>query len=199
MNYIKSALKVLVDYLVSLLLFGIFLYPFMAMTGDNYSNWLPVYSFLMFLVLAALLYSDIRKKAEIEKKPQNDMNPYPLKGLIYGLLGFAPVILIELVLFLVRLPEATLERAKVLLIKTIIGPTYWIARLFGLSAAGYALAFLIVPVIAALAYAAGFYGFRILRKKSVTGNKAVFKKSPWNPTVKNEDTGKKTRKAPQKK
>lgn len=89
-NHIKGGLRVLGDYGAGLLIYFILLYSFIAITGDKFSDWLPLYSIIMFAIVALLLYSDMWNLAAKEKKPQYDLKPYPMKGLVLGLIGFFP-------------------------------------------------------------------------------------------------------------
>jgi len=187
MNYIKGGLKVLVGYLISLLIFVIFLYMFLSISKDNFYKWLPVYSFVLFLLMFAILYSDIKKLAVKEKRPQYGLKPYPLKGLVLGLIGFSPVIVLELVYPLISFDSDTLNKIKELVINTIMGPLYFAVRLAGGTTLAYAAASLIVPVIAMLAYLAGYHGVqpgKMFKRKQPQPSEKTFQKSPWNPSVK---------------
>jgi hypothetical protein len=201
MNYLKSGLKVLVDYLISLLVFGIFIYVFISITGDNFSRWLPVYSFVIFLLTFLILYSDFKKIAVKEKRPQYDLKPYPLKGLIYGVIGFSPFMLLGLIYPLISFGDQLLDRIKELAFNTLLGPLYFIVRLGNETAQGYAIALLVVPVIVMLGYMSGYYGFEMSKylgkskSRQNTGVVPEFKKSPWNPSVNEKKSNvKKTKK-----
>lgn len=164
-NYIKGALKILGGYCISLIIFGVFLYPVLSIARDKFSFWLPIYSFVIFLMMFAIIYSDIRKLAVKEKRPQYGLNPYPLKGFVLGLTGMVPIILLELVYLALNFSDPTLLRLKHVALNTVLGPLYGFIKLGGSSAAAYVIATLIVPAVAMLGYLAGFYGFE-LRKKS---------------------------------
>jgi amino acid transporter len=186
-NFIKSSFKVLVNYGISLIVFGVFLYVFLSITKDNFSDWLPVYSLFIFLLMFLIVYFDMKKLAEKEKRPQYDLNPYPLKGFLYGLLGFSPIILIEIVFLLIKFSDPVMDRIKELGVKTLLGPVYFVIRFAGGGVPGYFLASVLVPVIAMLGYLAGYYGFETKKlgigKAKLEQEKPKFEKSPWNPTV----------------
>ena len=165
-NYIKSGLRVFVDYVISLVVFVIFLYMFLAITKDNYSKWIPLYSFLNFLLLYAMLYSDLRKLAVKEKRPQYNLNPYPVKGLVLGLIGFLPLIVIQLIYPLIVFNDPVANRIKELVLKTLMGPVYFMVRLAGGTTVGYVVASLLVPLVSMFAYMAGFYGFQFRKPKT---------------------------------
>ena len=67
-NYIKSSIRVFADYGIALLFFVIFLYGLISMAGYKTPQWLPVYSFLTFLICYGLLYSEMKAIAAKEKK-----------------------------------------------------------------------------------------------------------------------------------
>ncbi|HHW47562.1 MAG TPA: hypothetical protein GXX14_02965 [Clostridiaceae bacterium] len=165
-EYIKSGFRVFIDYIISLVVFVVFLYMFLAITKDNYSKWIPLYSFLNFLLLYAMLYSDLKKLAVKEKRPQYNLNPYPMKGLIIGLIGFLPLIVIQLIYPLILLNDPVANRIKELALKTLMGPVYFVVRLAGGTTIGYVAASLVVPIVSMFAYMAGFYGFQFRKPKT---------------------------------
>lgn len=192
-DYIKNGLKALTGYLISLLIFGVFLYVFLSIAKESFSKWLPVYSFVFFLLMFAIIYSDYKRLAVKERKPQYNLNPYPVKGLLYGLIGFSPFILMELVYPLIILDNPAVNRLKEVAFKTLLGPLYWLIRLMGGTVAAYAAAALVVPVVAMLGYLAGFYGFELGKhfKTPAVNQGQSFSKSPWNPSVENKAKSKK--------
>jgi len=191
MSYIKNGLKVLFGYLISLVIFAVFLYVVLSIAKENLYKWLPVYSFVIFLLMFAIIYSDIKRLAAKEKRPQYNLNPYPLKGLIYGLLGFSPLIFLELIYPLIVFEDSTLMRIKEIILNTLLGPLYWLLKITGETAAGYAAVSAVVPAISMLAYLAGYYGFELgkyIKKKPEQEEKTrKFEKSPWNPTLKEKE------------
>jgi len=161
MNYIKGGLKVLTGYCITLLIFGVFLSIFLSMAGDNSFKWLPVYSFVIFILMSFMMYSDMHTLAVKEKRPQYNLKPYPFKGFILGLIGFSPFILLELVYPLIRLEGELPNRIKHLALNTLLGPLYGFIKLGGSTPVAYAIAALIVPILAMLGYMSGFYGFEL--------------------------------------
>lgn len=193
-NHIKGGVKILAGYLITLLIFIVFLYTFISITKDNFVKWMPVYSFIFFLLLYLFTYSDMKRLALKEKKPQYELNPYPVKGLVLGLIGFLPIALIEIVYPFIVHENETVMRFVELAIMAILGPLYWILKLFDKTFLGYAAASLAVPFIAMFGYLAGYYGFDFTKyfKKTRVEKPMEFKKSPWNPTVsKNKSSSKK--------
>lgn len=186
-DYVKGGLKVFGSYAIADLFFLVFLYTFIAISKDNFSNWLPYYSFVIFLFLFLLLYSDIKRLALKEIKPQYDLNPYPLKGLVYGLVGFLPIILLELVYPLIVFNDPALNRIKELLLNSVMGPVFFILRLGNKSVLSYILASLAIPFITMLGYLAGFHNFELKKRIGKADPKIkveqTFKKSPWNPSI----------------
>jgi hypothetical protein len=183
-NYLKTGGRVLFDYAMSLVVFVIFVYVFMSVTKDNFGKWLPLYCALIFLFLFYILYNEMKTLGIKEKKPQYELNPYPLKGLVYGAIGMVPVALIAGILALLNFEDKYVDRIIHLAINTLLGPMYFVIRWFHEAVVGYAAAILLVPVLTMLGYLAGYHGIQItekLKKKKVVEQKA-FKKSPWNPT-----------------
>ncbi len=185
-DHIRNGLKVFFNYCISTLVFVIFIYVFFALAKDNSNRLLPYYSLLFFLMAFGLIYSEMKKLAEKEKKPQYDLHPYPFKGLVYGLLGFLPIAAVEIISVFLVFGDQLADRIKHLAVNTLMGPLYFIIRIAGERLIGYILASLIVPVLAMLGYLSGYYGFSWTRYfKKEDKNKAfrpAFTKSPWNPT-----------------
>lgn len=191
-DWIKGGVKVLVGYAIGLLIFVVFIYVFLSITGTSFNAWLPLYSILLFLLTFAIIYSDMKKLAIKEKKPQYELHPFPLKGLVYGLIGFFPIALLETVFALIRFGTEFAERVKHIGINTMMGPLYFIIRFAGESVPGYIAATLVIPVVAMFGYLAGYYGFELGKhfKKTPPPVQKEFKKSPWNPTTKATGAGK---------
>lgn len=183
-DMIKSSAKILYNYAMALIVFVIFIYVFMSLTKENFDKWLPLYSFLLFLFTFLIIYSDMKGLAIKEKRPQYEMNPYPLKGLVYGLIGSIPIALLVAVAAIIRFSDDTVERIKHLAINTFLGPMYFLIRGLDETPIGYIAAILMLPLIAMLGYLAGYHGINItdkIKKKKAVQEKG-FTKSPWNPT-----------------
>lgn len=165
-NYISGGLKVLITYCITLVIFVVFLFTVISLAKDNFGFWLSVYSFAMFLLLAAMVYSDMERLALKEKRPQYNLNPYLMKGLVYGLIGMIPFAVLEIIYPLINLGDPILERMKHLALNTLLGPLYGFIKLGNESAVAYVLALFIVPVIAMLGYMAGLKGFKLRKTKT---------------------------------
>lgn len=196
-NYIKSSSKVLFDYFVSLIVFVILIYVFLSITKDKFNQLLPFYCMFMFVIAFFIIYSDMKGLALKEKKPQYELKPYPLKGFIYGLIGFIPIILLEVLSVVIQFKDQSANHLKHIFINILMGPPYFIIRYLGERPLGYILATLVIPIVAMLGYMAGYYGFKIgtvFGKKDVKPVEKSFTKSPWNPTNKVSGTKTKTKK-----
>ncbi len=195
-EYIKSGARVLFNYTMTLVVFFIFIYPFMSVTGDKFNNWLPLYCFVAFAFIALLTYSDMKELAIKEKKPQYELEPKPWKGLVIGSMGILPVALVVSVLSLLRFEASYAERIKHLAINSLLGPEYFIIRWLNESIVGYIAAILTIPVVAAAGYLMGYFGIDIIKKlkKKEDVQEKAFKKSPWNPTANENKTTKKKKK-----
>ncbi len=197
-NFLKSSAKILYNYVMVLIVFAIFIYPFMSITQDNFDKWLPLYSLIMFLFAFMIIYSDMKSLGAKERKPQYELNPYPMKGLVYGLTGTLPIALTVAVAALINLGNDIAERIKHVAINAFLGPLYFLVRWLNEATIGYIAAILLLPLIAMLGYLAGFYGVNImekigLKKKAIPEKR--FTKSPWNPTNVADNAGKKKKKA----
>jgi len=183
--YVRNGLKILADYGMVLVVFVIFLYPFLGLTKDSLYVWLPLYSAVFFIFAFAVIYADMKELAKKEKKPQYDLKPHPFKGAIYGFVSIVPVAVLVLVGSLLRFSSFSADRLRHVLVNIILGPFYFLYRALNESLIGYTASMLLLPLIAMLGYLAGFYGIDIFRK--ISGKKKEvqerpFTKSPWNPT-----------------
>jgi hypothetical protein len=160
-GYIKSSLKILIDYCLSLILFVVFIYIFYLVTKQNFGYWLPVYSFVIFCMTATIIYSEAHKLAVREKRPYYKLKLYPWKGLVLGLIGYSPFILLQFVYPFIVFNDKILNQAKHLTLNALMSPLYWLLKLGGEATAAYIAASLVVPVVAMLGYMAGYYDFEI--------------------------------------
>lgn len=197
-QYLRTGGKILYDYAMSLIIFIVFLYPFIGLAKENLYKWLPLYCIIIFLFTFFLIYSDMKALAIKEKKPQYELKPYPMKGLVYGLVASIPVIIVTGVLSLLHFEDSVVDRIIHIVINTLLGPMYFIIGWMKESVFGYAAAILVIPILAMLGYLAGHFDINILKtifkKKNVVQEKG-FTKSPWNPTVDQKKTGKKKKKS----
>jgi hypothetical protein len=196
-QYIRCGARILFDYVIALILFVVFLYPFIGLTGDKLYVWLPLYSFILFLLAFYIIYAEMKGQGIKEKKPQNNMNPYPLKGAVYGLFGIIPLSFAVAVIAAVPIKDTTLGNLRHIAVNMILGPLYFFFRWLNETLLGYIAAILLIPVISALGYLAGYFGFNLKNKlfgKKETVREPEFKKSPWNPTFNQKNTGVKKKK-----
>ncbi len=196
-DLIKGGAKIFFTYILVLILFIIFLYPFIGLAGENFTRWIPLYSILLFIFLSLLIYTDMKTLAKKEVKPQYELNPYPLKGLVYGLISIIPIAIVAFVLSQIPFGDQIADRLRVVAIDGLLGPVYFIVAWMNKSTLGYILAILAIAVLAMLGYLAGYYGIdvlnKIFKKKNVVQEKG-FTKSPWNPTINQKSSGKKKKK-----
>ena len=184
-SVLKNGLKIFLNYIIVLVIFGVFIYPFIAITGDNFGKWLPVYSIIIFLLMFLIIYTDMKSLAKKEIRPQYGLNPFPLKGLLYGAIGAAPVALLVVAASVFHFGDEFLEQLKGVAVKAFMGPVYFMVKWLGKTPSAYGSAILLLPLAAMLGYLAGFYNVNItekLKKKKETTQEKPFAKSPWNPT-----------------
>lgn len=175
-SQLLRGLKVTADYITALILFLVFMMPVMTISqGSSLKNTMAAFSFLIFLFLFYLVYVDMRVIASREKRPQYNINPPPYKGVIYGIIGMIPLVLVQSVLITLKLSEdwqALIRR----IYQGFAGPLYWLSRLLGDAPVQYLVSFSILVVIAGLGYYAGykeFYLVRFIREKLGVRNKRV--------------------------
>ncbi|HOQ08146.1 MAG TPA: hypothetical protein PK127_07230 [Clostridiales bacterium] len=199
-KYINKSLRVLYTYLVADLVFIVFLYPLLGLTKtrEAFLAWLPWYSILMFIFLFYMIYVDQKELAIKEKKPIYNLKPNPLRGMVYGLIGAVPLAVVTAVLkLLVRFQDELAENIKRVVLNGLFGPLIFVVKWCNDAAFSYFAAILLVPVVTALGYLAGYYGFSIREK--IFGKKPVqekgFTKSPWNPSLNETKPRKKKKKS----
>lgn len=164
-NLIKDSFKVFTSYLLAFLVFSVFLIVVIGMTRttERLYFWLPAYSFVNFLILVSAIYNDIKRLAKIEKRPEYNLNPYPLKGLVIGIIGFLPVALVEAVYPLISFEDPVLIRIAHAALNTVMGPLYFIIRMGRGTTIAYVAASFVVPVLSTLSYLAGYYNIDLGR------------------------------------
>lgn len=160
-SQIKRSLKVLSSYGMTLILLLVFMMPILGLAKDNTPTVMAIVSFLLFLMLFASLYTDMRDIAIKEKRPQYEINPPPYKGLLYGAMGVLPLVIIQVVLILIVVPEGFTELLR-RFYQGVNGPLYWFSKLIGNAPVHYVLSYILVVVIAGLGYFAGHKGFFIV-------------------------------------
>lgn len=161
-NHLKDGFKVFTSYLLAFLVFSVFLIVVLGMTRttERFYFWLPTYSFLNFLILASAIYNEISRLGRIERRPEYDMNPYPLKGLVIGIIGFIPVALVEAIYPFIHFDDPLLMRIAHAALNTVMGPLYFIIRIGKSTPISYVMASLVVPVLSMLSYLVGYYNIQ---------------------------------------
>ncbi|MCX7746085.1 MAG: hypothetical protein N2645_04200 [Clostridia bacterium] len=165
-NYLRSSLKVTLSYLTSLVFFVVLLPALFFIAKKFWADWdksleiIHYYSFFVFIAAFYIVYENIRQMCEIEKGVSKDI--YPLKGLVYGILGFLPYILVIGLIYYLPMGSGA-DRIKHVAINTILGPLYFIVRLGKESLISYIAASVVIPFTAALGYMAGYYDFKVAK------------------------------------
>lgn len=168
---IKNSLKIFTSYILILVLFTMFVPIILNISKDNTVPFLVVYSFLLFLMLFSMIYSDTHKIASIERKPASEAKAYPLKGFVLGVLGFLPITILGMVYpFIntvtfpfIKIDPVLLDRLKHVALNTVLSPFYFIIKAGNESVPAYIAAFLMVPVITAIGYYCGYKGYELSR------------------------------------
>jgi hypothetical protein len=197
-EYVKGGLKVLGNYGAALLIYIILLYTFIAITGENFNKWLPLYSLIMFFLTASMIYADLWHLAVKEKRPQYGLKSYPLKGLIFGLIGFSPFIIIQIIAYSLNFEEPVFNNIKWAIVDNLLlGPLFVFISIFKKAVIGYIITLLIIPILSMIAYMAGYYGLELRKTLGLKKEIAYERKqelSPWNPTKQDDNKKDKKRK-----
>jgi hypothetical protein len=163
---IKNSLSTLTGYFITMIIYGIFSYAFLSIAGDNVYKWLPLYSGFFFLIIVSMIYTDYKKMAIREKRPQYELFPKPIDGLKYGLIGEIPLIILIVIGIVIRENPNTIEDLKLPLLngmKIILGPFYIIYKISGNSYIGFILVFIFIPLLTMGGYSAGLFNIEIMQ------------------------------------
>ncbi len=161
-TFLKHAMKVTTDYLAVLFIFVILSYPVVSIGGENPAPAVRVVSLFLFLILFALLYRDMFDVATRERRPQYEINPTPVRGLLLGLAGLTPVWLVQGIIAL--LPVSGNETFRTRLVQAASVPLYWLASLIGGQPILYTVLLPLVAAMAFLGYWAGLKDFFLMQR-----------------------------------
>jgi len=160
--FIKRSLKTTISYGAGVFLFTFFLIAPISME-NNRNTWIAVYSFVFFVFTCIFLYKQMWKAGEVEKRENGDIRPLWFKGLLYGLIGFAPFLLLEILYFLIYPGMDASLGANIFhaVFRCGFGPLYFIIRLLGYTWYSYLISSVIMPVVAFAGFWAGTGGMGI--------------------------------------
>ncbi len=165
-SYTDASLKVLRNYFVFAVLFVGLLVLVIVLTSDKIRDTvLYIYSSVMFFLAVSSIFMEMNSIGVREKKPEYRVNGYPLKGLVYGVIGFLPVFIIFLIVRQLPLGSPFLNQIRHLALNAILAPTFLLIKLGRESSASYFYASAVVPVTAALGYLLGYLGIEVEMKK----------------------------------
>jgi len=166
---ISSSLKVTISYLAAVFLFSFFLIAPLSMK-DNQYMWLSVLSFVVFMFLWSYMGQQMSKLGTYENKDMVEIKAYPFKGFVYGLIGFSPFLLIEIIYFIVYQPNSISLRFFHGIVRCLFGPMYFIIRGLHYTWYSYLIASVAVPIIAFVGYIIGYYDISITNIKNKKEN-----------------------------
>ncbi len=161
-TFLQHAMKITLDYLSGLFIFAIFSYPILNLSGDHPGRVVRWASFILFLIVFALIYKDMQEMAIREKRPQYEIYPTPLRGFLLGLTGLVPVWLMQLIVSLIPLKD--LDTLQLRILQVISVPVYWISSLLGTSKLLYPTTLLLLAGMAFLGYWAGLKEFYLMKR-----------------------------------
>lgn len=152
--FFRRCLRVLASYGAGVFLFTFFLIAPISME-NNQNTWIAVYSFVFFVFTWIFLYKQMWKEGELETRENNGSRPSWYKGLVYGILGFSPLLILEIIYFLVY-PEMEASLSANFFhaaFRCGFGPMYFLIRLLNYKWYSFLISSIIIPLIAW----AGFY------------------------------------------
>jgi len=157
-SILKRSLRVTADYITAFILFCVLSASVFSLARGETPAFIPWISFATFLILFYLVYVDMRNIGFKENRPQYNLNPSRFKGLLYGAIGVLPVLIIQLAVLAVNVPEGY-EGLKRRIFQLVSGPLYWIAKILGNEAWHYCATLVSVMLMALLGYLAGHCKF----------------------------------------
>lgn len=159
---IKRGLKVTGSYVMALVIFIVLAFTVFAWGKESTPVVMPYFSAFIFLILMVSAYAEMRTVGLKENRPQYNINPPPYKGILYGIIGCVPILLVQVVLMIIRLPEEYGPEFQRRLLQLASGPLYWIAKLLGNTKPMYLVSLISVIIIAFAGYIAGHYNFSVM-------------------------------------
>lgn len=158
MKFLKGSFKTLASYTAGVFLFTFFLIAPLSME-NNMNTWIAMYSLVFFIFTVIFLYKQVKKTGEYDRI-HVDAKQTVLRGLVYGLVGFAPYLILELVYFTVYTNIDSVTSVNILhaVFRCGFGPMYFIIRFLGYTWYSYAISSVIIPLVSFLGYAAGLSG-----------------------------------------
>lgn len=164
-NNLKDSFKILLRYILCLLLFAVFATPFM--------KYKVACTFVLFIMMAVLIYSEMYNVAKHDKQPKRNIKPNVLRGLMLGFIGFLPVFIIFLIIYIYNPAHSTaiiykvdvdLNKLKLAAEIALLCPLYLFFKAGGETAFSFFISMLIVPFISMLGYISGYYDLNLLQK-----------------------------------
>jgi|GEM_PF-3042805 len=177
-RYMSGGWAVLKNYMFAMIFFYIFFIGFYSRA------WL--FSIAIFIVMLFLIYYELTHQAGVDKRRYGGINP--TDGIVYGLLAIAPMVLMQIIVSFLSFESTqvfSFERLQINLLKGLVAPMLFIAKLGGYKLPGYIMAWSTIVIIAALGYYSGYKNFDLSaytrqlfglqpRKKSTTPRKRRF-------------------------
>lgn len=157
---IKRALKVTASYFTAFIMTCVLTSCVYFLAGNKTPKVMPWVSFLTFLILFYGVYTEMHSCGFKESRPQYNINPSRFKGLLYGAIGVVPILLVQLVVLCIKVPDQ-LAVLRWRIFQLVSGPLYWLARLLGNLPRHYFISLVSVIIMAFLGYIAGHCRFYI--------------------------------------
>lgn len=155
-EFIKKSWTTTYSYGAGMLVFLFFLIAPLSVEKNKYL-WLTLYSIAFFVFTVSFLYKNIWKTGASAQMQSKGGKPF-LTGLVCGIAGFAPYLLIEAIYFIIHpsIAGSVAGNALHALFRVSFGPLYFIIRLLGYTWYAYLVASVAIPLVSALGYLAGY-------------------------------------------
>ena len=157
-SIIKRALNVTAGYITAFILTFVLSSAVFFIARSDTPQVMPWVSFFIFLILFYNVYTQMHSIGVKENRPQYHINPSAFKGLLYGVIGVIPILLVQVIVLAIPVSEQfAVFRWRIF--QLVSGPLYWLARLLGNMPRHYFLSLVSIIIIAFLGYLAGHYRF----------------------------------------
>lgn len=158
-NYLKNGSKALWGYLI--ITFVTLFFSSLLVFTDFIEYWagMTIYSGMFFISLYFYIYSTFKTIGGKEIQRRYTGKTYKSKGVVYGLIGIIPIVLVYLVAFSFKLETLSLINIRKTILNYLSAPIYFIVRFSGSFVWSYLLAISVVPIISGIGYWAGHTGF----------------------------------------
>lgn len=152
-KYLSGGWTVIKNYLFAMIFFYIFFVGFYSKAS--------LFSIAIFIIMVLLIYNELAHLTGVDKRKYGSVKFYD--GAIYALIGIAPIVIIQIIISQLNLSFDVInfDVLKVNLVKGLVAPMLFIAKLTQYKLLGYIIAWATIVLISFLGYFAGYKGFEL--------------------------------------